>query len=116
MGLKRYGRRLVERAGAVWFEGTVARLYRKYSDFTMVPRGAFGDNLRLCRSLRRSPGCVVECGVWRGGMSAAMVEILGPGRAYYLFDSFQGLPGKPTRTGLTTTTIAKRTAVLPRRQ
>jgi O-methyltransferase len=92
MGPQRFGRRLVERAGAAWFERTVARLYRKYRAFTMVPRSSFGDSLRLCRNLRASPGCVVECGVWRGGMSAAMAEVLGPGRAYYLFDSFQGLP------------------------
>src|SRR5690606_10553053 len=34
----------------------------------------------------------VECGVWRGGMSAALASILGPERTYHLFDSFEGLP------------------------
>lgn len=33
------------------------------------------------------PGLVVECGVWRGGMSAAVAESLGPERTYWLLDS-----------------------------
>jgi hypothetical protein len=39
-----------------------------------------------------SKGAVVECGTWKGGMSAALVEIGGPNRDYYFFDSFEGLP------------------------
>ena len=38
------------------------------------------------------PGAIVECGVWRGGMCAALAGLLGPERAYYLLDSFEGLP------------------------
>ncbi len=34
----------------------------------------------------------MECGVWRGGTSATMAEVLGPERQYFLFDSFEGLP------------------------
>jgi hypothetical protein len=37
-------------------------------------------------------GDIVECGVWKGGMSAGMASILGNSRAYHLFDSFEGLP------------------------
>jgi O-methyltransferase len=38
---------------------------------------------------------VIENGVWRGGMSAATAELMGPDREYFLFDSFEGLrPGK----------------------
>lgn len=69
-----------------------APLYAKHQGHTMVPVDQFADNLWLCRELQLPPGCVIECGVWRGGMSAAMAEVLGPGRAYYLFDSFEGLP------------------------
>ena len=68
------------------------RLYEKYSAYTMVPKDTFIENLKLCRNLITIHGCVVECGVWRGGMIAAMAEILGNGRTYYLFDSFEGLP------------------------
>jgi hypothetical protein len=43
------------------------------------------------------PGVMVECGVWRGGCSIAMLlaqrEVLGHvERPVYLFDSFEGLP------------------------
>jgi O-methyltransferase len=58
----------------------------------MIPWWAWYDNLALCDQHARRPGCLVECGVWRGGMSAAMAELLGPGRRSYLFDSFEGLP------------------------
>ena len=69
-----------------------APLYAKYRQHTMVTAAQFADNLWLCRELAPLPGCVIECGVWRGGMSAAMAEVLGPARRYYLFDSFEGLP------------------------
>ena len=70
----------------------LARLHRKYRDHTMIPWWSWQDNLTLCWQHGRGPGCLVECGVWRGGMSAAMAELLGPGRRSYLFDSFEGLP------------------------
>jgi len=56
----------------------------------MVPYALFFDNLTLCQR-HAVPGCVVECGVWRGGMSGAMADAL-PGRRHYLLDSFEGLP------------------------
>ncbi len=68
------------------------RLYRKYKPYTMIPQPVFLDNLRLVRDRALPAGAVVECGVWRGGMSAAVAEVLGPSRDYYLFDSFEGLP------------------------
>jgi len=49
------------------------------------------SNLRLCSEFAPATGCIVECGVWRGGMSAAMAEVL-PDRHHLLFDSFEGLP------------------------
>ncbi len=67
-------------------------IYDKYRDFTMVPYENFVPNMELCEQFSKVDGCVVECGVWRGGMSASMAEILGPDRLYYLFDSFEGLP------------------------
>jgi O-methyltransferase len=64
-------------------------LYEKYKDKTMLGREEYIANLRLVTSVR-NPGCVVECGVWKGGTSAGMAEVLGSDRDYFLFDSFQG--------------------------
>jgi len=68
------------------------KLYHKYRDFTMLLYENFALNLELCERFKDVKGCIVECGVWRGGMSAAMAEVLGYERTYYLFDSFEGLP------------------------
>ena len=68
------------------------RIYRECHEFTMISEPSFLDNLRLAEMVRHVPGCIVECGVWRGGMSAGLCRLLGDGRCYYLFDSFQGLP------------------------
>lgn len=87
-------------------------LYARYRGDTMIPEDQFADNLWLCRELPLPPGCVVECGVWRGGMSAAMAEVLGAGRTYYLFDSFEGLPAADvTRDGRRA--VARSTAADP---
>ena len=58
----------------------------------MIPESHFVDNLALATSVKDIAGCIVECGVWRGGMSAGLASLLGPNRTYYLFDSFEGLP------------------------
>lgn len=67
-------------------------IYRKYRAATMIHEAMYVDNLELCAKLGAVPGCVVECGVWRGGMTAGMAEVLGANRQYFLFDSFEGLP------------------------
>lgn len=68
------------------------RIFRKYADFTMIPATTYVTNLFLAQQCRQVPGCVVECGVWRGGMIAGIAELLGSERDYVLFDSFAGLP------------------------
>jgi O-methyltransferase len=73
-------------------------IYRKYRAYTMIHEALYVDNLELCAKSAATPGCVVECGVWRGGMSAGMAEVLGADRQYFLFDSFEGLP--PARENL----------------
>jgi len=70
----------------------LAQSYEKYSNYTMIPKSTFIDNLKLCRNFKSIQGNIIECGVWRGGMIAAMAELLGNDRKYYLFDSFEGLP------------------------
>jgi O-methyltransferase len=67
-------------------------IFKKFREFTMIPEKTYIGNLRLCNEFRLIEGCVVECGVWRGGMSAGISEVLGPNRRYVLFDSFEGLP------------------------
>ena len=67
-------------------------IYRKYRAYTLVHEAAYVDNLELCAKFGAAPGCVVECGVWRGGMMAGIAEVLGADRDYFLFDSFEGLP------------------------
>jgi hypothetical protein len=58
----------------------------------MIPKATFVQNLALCSDYKHLQGDFVECGVWRGGMSAAIAEILGKDRLVHLYDSFMGLP------------------------
>lgn len=58
----------------------------------MVPRDVFVENLELAAAYAAVPGAIVECGTWKGGMSAGLATVLGPDRGYFLFDSFEGLP------------------------
>lgn len=73
-------------------EKKLISIYEKYKDYTMIPLKIYLKNLRLIEKYANVSGCVVECGVWRGGMAAGMSELLGGDRTYYLFDSFEGLP------------------------
>jgi hypothetical protein len=68
------------------------RLYDKYKPFTMIRPTAYVNNLAVVNEYRDVPGCIIECGTWRGGMIAGIAELLGPDRQYFLFDSYQGLP------------------------
>jgi O-methyltransferase len=77
------------------YDGTLTLfqdLFKKYREFTMVPEQQFISNLELCNFYRNLEGDYVECGVWRGGMSAAIAEILDKSKTVHLFDSFEGLP------------------------
>jgi O-methyltransferase len=58
----------------------------------MIQKEVFVLNLDLCNVNRNISGDYVECGTWRGGMSAAVAEVLGKKRQFHLFDSFEGLP------------------------
>jgi len=68
------------------------KVFLKYADMTMIPADSYIDNLLLAEKFKAVDGDVAECGVWRGGMSAGLAEILGTKRKYFLFDSFEGLP------------------------
>jgi O-methyltransferase len=79
------------KASSIYSDYTGLLLHQRLHDFTMVPRGAFVDNVSLARRAHMVDGDLVECGTWRGGMSSAMAAAL-PGRRSVLFDSFEGLP------------------------
>jgi len=70
--------------------------YKKFKPYTMINSRWFRENLILANSALSDPslkdGVVIECGTWKGGMAAALVELGGPTRKYYFFDSFEGLP------------------------
>jgi len=68
------------------------RAYSLLKDYTMVREGTFQDNLALAEEVKHVAGCVIECGVWRGGMIAGLATVMGKDRNYFLFDSFRGLP------------------------
>ena len=74
----------------------LGRQFRKLRPYTMIHNRPFRENLLLAKRALLNPaldgGAIVECGTWKGGMAAALVEIGGPHRAYYFFDSFEGLP------------------------
>ena len=78
---------------------TKKSLFNKYQTYTMIPKPIFEDNLQLCSKISEVYGDVVECGVWRGGMIAALAETLGSYRKYHLFDSFEGLPEVQEKDG-----------------
>ena len=84
--LNKFGLELIRRTKLYY------NLYRKYKDFTMIPEKYFFDNIEIVKKFSNKDGCVVECGVWRGGMIAAIADVLGTDREYYLLDSFEGLP------------------------
>ena len=50
----------------------------------MIPKPDYIRNLELIDAFRGVPGAFVECGVWRGGMSAGAAAVLGRDRRYYL--------------------------------
>jgi O-methyltransferase len=69
-----------------------AAIFNKFSDFTMIPSGIYMENILLAKQAKNIQGAIVECGVWRGGMSAGIASVLGTDRDYYLYDSYEGLP------------------------
>ena len=84
--------RLRERIDSATDELRFRKIYQKYRHFTMIPERDYIGTLRLARQAMHTPGSIVECGTWRGGMIAGMADVLGPLRRYQLFDSYQGLP------------------------
>jgi O-methyltransferase len=76
-------------------------LFRKFGHLSMMGRRRFIKNLNLAQSLSLDIGqhSIVECGVWRGGASFAMMDLLPECPEFHLFDSFEGLPEPSERDG-----------------
>jgi len=77
---------------------------------TMVGRGGLITTYKVVKDVERQDieGCLVECGVARGGSAALMLltsELFAPknsardARTAWLFDSFEGLPSSTTEDG-----------------
>jgi O-methyltransferase len=84
----------------------VDRIVSSVRDLTMVPEPGlrFTVETTVDAINREIPGAVVECGVWRGGCSIAMLEAQravfgGVVRPVYMLDSFEGLPPATSRDG-----------------
>ena len=92
------------------------RLFSKYRASTMIGPRAYAENLALIAVALQNPaldrGSIIECGTWRGGMSAGMIGIAGANRKYDFFDSFEGLPPAGEHDGQKRRT----TSAIPRRQ
>jgi O-methyltransferase len=95
--MKRAIKKVIEKSGYVLHKASedsgLEGIFEEFGNFTMISRSLYAENLRVARMYAGEiGGNVVECGVWRGGMSAGLARVLGKNRKYYLFDSFEGLP------------------------
>jgi O-methyltransferase len=85
-------KRVINKFESIRIKNKIKTIYDKYKSFTMIDFILFSDNVLLCNSIDSIEGCIVECGVWRGGMIAGIYEFLDKKRKCILFDSFEGLP------------------------
>lgn len=70
-------------------------VFERNKAYTMITEAKYVETLQIIHEWARQQkrvGDVVECGAWRGGMTAGIADVLGPVGVYHLFDSFQGLP------------------------
>lgn len=86
------------------------RIYQKFREHTMVSPREYVTNLRIAESVKAVSGCVIECGVWRGGMIGGIARLMGEAREYLLFDSFEGLPEPDAIDGPAAVAWSKNTA------
>ena len=76
----------------IWKTMAFLRIYRRFRKYTMINSSGYVANLMLASRFTPPSGAVVECGTWKGGMIAGLVNVLGKEREYHLCDSFEGLP------------------------
>ena len=79
-------------------EREMRELLDRVKPYTMVAEPPLRDLVGRMHGILDAgvPGAMVECGVWRGGSSFLMAEVLKrrgeAGRKVWMFDSFEGLP------------------------
>lgn len=86
--------RLLKQAPSYADRFRLLKIRKLLRNYTMISVQVYIANLLMAMKIRdkQIDGCVVECGVWRGGMVAGIAKVLGNKRDYYLCDSFAGLP------------------------
>lgn len=75
-------------------------LYKKYQSYSMIHWPGLYTAYRAAEHIRNHDitGAVVECGVWKGGCTAIMAEILKGMNVvpeFYLYDTYEGM-SEPT--------------------
>tara|TARA_Y100000031_G_scaffold103504_1_gene113665 strand:- start:145360 stop:146136 length:777 start_codon:yes stop_codon:yes gene_type:complete len=71
-------------------------LYKKYHEFSMVKWPGLYTAYRAANYIKahKIEGDIVECGVWKGGCTAILAEILKDEKAprdFYLYDTYEGM-------------------------
>lgn len=78
-----------------WTEAAELSQYQtlrsKYAPWILIGPDHFGTLAQLARSVRDVPGELAELGVYKGGVSAALSEII-PEKTVHCFDTFCGMP------------------------
>jgi hypothetical protein len=77
---------------------STTELYAHIKEYTMCRPERFDNFCRALEFTRNLSGCVVECGVWKGGMIVGAAKFTIDNnieREFYAFDSYEGFP-EPT--------------------
>lgn len=67
------------------------RLYEQVHGVTQAPAERAWGLYQLAKFVTNMPGIVVEVGIFRGG-TAKLLTLLLPGRNFYFYDTFEGIP------------------------
>jgi hypothetical protein len=83
---------------ALGFSEEDKAIYREAAPFTMTDKNRVLALIHAVRHIARRciPGCIVECGVWKGGsmvaISRTLLNLGITNRDLHLFDTFEGMP------------------------
>jgi O-methyltransferase len=69
-----------------------SRIFETVNDHTLVDRARCFMLYQCMQQTASIPGAVAEVGVYRGGTARLIAEVMGPGKALHLFDTFSGMP------------------------
>lgn len=76
-------------------------LYKKYQQYSMVKWSGLYTAYRAAEHIKahKIKGAIVECGVWKGGCTAILAEVLrdaNPAPEFFLYDTYEGM-SEPTK-------------------